>query len=854
MNGVTSDTHGSRPFMVRRRAILCAIAVLVLYTAGWCPRVFGPRIAAAQENVLSSGKLKIRRVEIEGNRTIPTSAIARKIKIRPDQIVSPQQIREEVAALHKTSWFFDVTPVFREPTADEGDGYVLVFKVRERPILRRVSYKGNEEVKTKQLEAITNLKEGGAFDVSLNRESARAIERYYFERGYIHCKVTLEKGNSEDDREVIFSVNEGPKVIVTDVKYKGNKFFSSGRLDTKLKTSTRKFWVWGGKFDPATIPDDIAALKDYYFSLGFFDVKIKDSVKETKDRSKVQITYEIEEGIRYKVGKIIFNGPQVISEKSFRERLKLREGEEFNDSELNADIAMIKGEYGKLGRIFAVVDTGSKYYEEPGKMDLVYNINEDKPYRIRKIIVKINGDYPTTKETTVLNRILVKPGDLADPALIRKSKRRLEGAQLYATGQGSPGKPPAIEIKQVSNQESREATAEIIRAQALDVPTNNPVINNSPQGDPFGQSLSLPPRDWYDYDVLDLEAQVDETQTGRLMIGAGINSDTGVVGSIVLDERNFDIMRPPTSWDDLWTGRAWRGNGEQFRLEAVPGALVNRYLVNWRNPYFLDQDVSFGVSGFYFDRIYSDWDERRLGGRVTLGKQFNREWAGAVAFRLEEVKISDPDVPTPPSLAEVLGDNFLSTVRASITHDTRDAAFLPSEGHFLEFAFEQGFGDFLYPRFEVEGSQFFQVGARPDGSGRQIISLRGQLGFTGDDTPIFEKFFAGGYQSFRGFRFRGVSPREFDVTVGGEFLALGTVEYMHPLLANDSVQAVIFSDFGTVQEDVSFDEFRVTVGAGLRITVPALGPVPLALDWAVPITDQPEDERQLFQFYFGVFN
>jgi outer membrane protein insertion porin family len=134
------------------------------------------------------------------------------------------------------------------------------------------------------------------------------------------------------------------------------------------------------------------------------------------------------------------------------------------------------------------------------------------------------------------------------------------------------------------------------------------------------------------------------------------------------------------------------------------------------------------------------------------------------------------------------------------------------------------------------------------------VTLRGQFGYTGEDTPIFEKFFAGGYQSFRGFRFRGVSPRVYDVTVGGEFLTLGTVEYMVPLMANDSVQAVVFSDFGTVEENVTFRHFRASVGAGLRITVPALGPVPLALDWAVPVADQPYDDRQLFAFYFGVFN
>ncbi|TWU09412.1 Outer membrane protein assembly factor BamA precursor [Symmachiella macrocystis] len=858
MNGVHIDTHGRRTLGRRRCAWLCALAVLVFVTAGSVSPELGLRVAAAQEfettSVREQGLLKIRRVEVEGNRTIPVDAIARKIMIRPDQEVTSQQIRAEVQSLHKTRWFFDVKPNLRE--ADDGDGYVLVFKVRERPILQDVVYKGNEEIKTKQLAAITNLRKGSAFDVSLNRDSVRAIESYYQEKGFIHCKVTLEKGDHEDDREVVFVIDEGPKVVVTKIKFEGNDFFSGPLLRTKVVTKTRKLGFFGGKFDPASIPDDIVALKEYYFSLGFFDVKIENDVKQSKDGSKVQLTYTIDEGIRYKVGEIRFNGPRVIAEETFREQLKLREGDEFDERKLNTDIAMIKAAYGKLGRIFAVVNTGSKYYDEPGKMDLVFDVNEDQPYRINKIIVKFKGEYPTTKESTVLDRIPIKPGDLADPAVLKLAKSRLEGSQLFA-GRGQPGAPPSLEVKQIDNEQVENAAREVVRAQYTDAPAQNPIVSNSPQGDPFGDSLGLPQADWVDSRMLDLEVGVEEAQTGRLMIGAGVNSDSGLVGSVVLDERNFDIFRPPTSWDDIWSGRAWRGAGQQFRLEAVPGTVVNRYLANWRDPYaftLFDRDVSFGVSGFFFNRIYNDWDEQRLGGRVTLGMQLDREWSIGTAFRLEDVEISNPDVPTPPSLAEAVGNNFLSTVRTSVSHDTRDAAFLPSEGHFVEAAYEQAFGDYSYPKFELEGSQYFQVGSRADGSGRQIVTLRGQFGYTGEDTPIFEKFYAGGYQSFRGFRFRGVSPREFDVTVGGEFLTLGTVEYMVPLMANDSVQAVVFSDFGTVEENVTFRHFRASVGAGLRITVPALGPVPLALDWAVPVADQPYDDRQLFAFYFGVFN
>jgi outer membrane protein insertion porin family len=132
------------------------------------------------------------------------------------------------------------------------------------------------------------------------------------------------------------------------------------------------------------------------------------------------------------------------------------------------------------------------------------------------------------------------------------------------------------------------------------------------------------------------------------------------------------------------------------------------------------------------------------------------------------------------------------------------------------------------------------------------LKVGGEVGWTGDDTPIYERFYAGGFQSLRGFEFRGVSPRQFDVRLGGRYLVLGTVEYQIPLTANDNVAAVVFSDAGTVENDADFDNFRVSVGAGLRLIIPAMGPVPLAFDFAVPLARADFDDTQVFSFYIGV--
>lgn len=350
-----------------------------------------------------------------------------------------------------------------------------------------------------------------------------------------------------------------------------------------------------------------------------------------------------------------------------------------------------------------------------------------------------------------------------------------------------------------------------------------------------------------------LDIHVEETQTGRLMFGVGINSDAGLVGSIVLDEQNFDWRRVPTSFEDIRNATAFRGAGQQLRIEAVPGTQVQRYMINFREPYLMDTPISFGISAFLFDRQYFDWDEQRLGGRLTFGYQFTPDLSGTIALRGERVNIRNPLLPAPTELLDVLGDNELWSARTALAHDTRDSVFLPTEGHRIELGFEQVFGQFDYPRGTLDASQYFLLHERPDRSGRHTLSFATQLGISGSQTPIFENFFAGGFSTMRGFRFRGASPRDMNVTVGGRLQWLNTVEYMFPMTADDMLRGVMFCDFGTVEREIELtgDDFRVAPGFGLRITVPAMGPAPIALDLAFPIARAEGDRIQNFSFFVG---
>jgi outer membrane protein insertion porin family len=337
------------------------------------------------------------------------------------------------------------------------------------------------------------------------------------------------------------------------------------------------------------------------------------------------------------------------------------------------------------------------------------------------------------------------------------------------------------------------------------------------------------------------------------MFGIGVNSDAGLVGSVVLNERNFDLFRPPTSLADILEGRAFRGAGQEFRLEAVPGTQLQRYTVSFREPHLFDSPYALGLSGYYYDRIFNEYTEERLGGRVTIDRQINPIWTGSVGLRMENVNVSNFAFFAPWQIRQSAGDNLVIAPRIGLRRDTRDSYLRPTEGSLIEGSYEQVFGDFTFPILNLEASKYWTLYQRPDGSGKQVLAARTQVAWEGSNAPVFERFYAGGFRSLRGFEFRGVGPVVDGFEVGGTFMLLNSVEYQIPVRANDQLYFVAFVDSGTVESQLEIKNYRVSAGVGARVIVPMLGPVPIALDFGFPIVKGPGDREQVFSFWVGLF-
>ena len=359
----------------------------------------------------------------------------------------------------------------------------------------------------------------------------------------------------------------------------------------------------------------------------------------------------------------------------------------------------------------------------------------------------------------------------------------------------------------------------------------------------------VPDDEIYDGDVL---VKVQEGRTGMFQASIGVNSDYGLVGNVSFTERNFNMFRLPTSfWRlDGWKD-AFRGGGQIFSAQASPGDEVQRYSVSWDIPYVFNTKYTFGVTALYGDHSFDDWFESRYGGELRLGRQWTPRFSTTANFGLYNVKIKDPSVSYVPDLTSALGKHDMYTLGLTATYDTRNHPFTPSAGYLVKGTIEQVLGSYQFPRASIDARYYKTLRKRFDGSGRWVLGLYSRAGWTGDDTPIYERYYGGGSQNLRGFEYREVTPRYpgSHFGVGGNFEFYNTAELLVPVSGGDEFQLAFYVDAGTVAKNIDdWGTFRVAPGFGFRFAIPMLGPAPLALDFTFPVVKDDSDVTQVVSF------
>ena len=687
----------------------------------------------------------------------------------------------------------------------------------------------------------------------------RALIKYYQDNGFFDVRVsaTTRPGKALGEEEITFTISEGDQYKVRKILIEGNKQLAEAQLREGFLMKP------GQPYNEGMRDLDFKTLLSKYWAIGCIKTKVEKDQPITDEPGQIDVVYRIEEGSPYYLGQFIVRGNGRTKDKVVR-REALMAG-------------LLPGELLDLNRMetFKKRLGATGYFvgnPQMGKAIDVQVINErsgDKPFG-EDVLTDPNGlnltrmqspepDVPQFPDPPAIPPIDVPP-DPGPPGLPPAGQAPAagnvgpEGAMPFgAGGQFDPapntvprpaGPPPVFPPSGPPPVfPPRRNPGALDPTQEPSLPNNNMNDVGPDRQEPFpGRSFA------------DIVTNVDEAPTGRLMFGVGASSFGGLSGTAILHESNFDIWAIPRSFSELTSGRAFRGAGQEFRLELSPGTLINRYTLSFRDPYLFDLPLGLGVSGYQWSRYYPDWSERRSGGRVSLGYQFGPQIYADTAFRIEDVDLHGFKYPAPAALLAAAGHTTLATLRPAIRFDNRNNPMAPTSGSYLEAAFEQGWGTFTFPKFTLEGKQHFTLGSRPDGSGKRTFTMRGRYGVTGRDTPIYERFFAGDYRSMRGFYYRGVGPHVLGVNTGGIMEAVGSIEYQFPWTASDKLQQVIFCDFGTVEANYSFTTFRAAIGTGLRVVIPQItGQLPLAFDLAFPVSKAEGDRTRYFSFFIGAF-
>jgi outer membrane protein insertion porin family len=255
-------------------------------------------------------------------------------------------------------------------------------------------------------------------------------------------------------------------------------------------------------------------------------------------------------------------------------------------------------------------------------------------------------------------------------------------------------------------------------------------------------------------------------------------------------------------------------------------------------------------------------------------------WGVSVALRAEQVTLSRPQdlfndgitqeyfplagptgnveyySDTAQELLNERGSHFLTSIKPAVVRDTTDSQVFPTTGSRTSVSLEQygvlG-GDVDITKF-VLGFNWYTTLYTDLFDRKTVLSLRNELGVIPFGTsPTYERFYLGGIGELRGFKFRGISPRSGPLNdpIGGDFEWMTTAEVNYPIY-EDMLRGVVFVDIGTVESDITITSIRSDVGAGIRLTLPLFGGLPIAVDFAYPVTKKSGDRTQWFAISLGM--
>jgi len=805
----------------------------------------------------SSQEFNVVGIEVQGNTTAATSLILSVAGISEGDQINATKTQEAVRRLYGLGFFRDIRLDAEEVTG----GLKLYIIVSELPKLRNLIFKGNKQVKTKDLEERLDLSEGAYLSNNLIFEKKKDIIDLYGEKGYFMAEVEHEVDYTVDSTEVdlTYKISEGSKVKVEKVVLTGNQRVPADKIIGKMRNRKRGF-LKTSNFDKDKYPEDKIKIIDYLHQEGYIDAYLKsDSIVTDTATNRMTIYLDIYEGPKYYFGDTYFTGNEVLPDDALQSVLKYRKRETFNTEKFEASLYEIYFLYQEKGHLHARIIDERKTRDS--LIDITFDIVEGLPSEVN--LVRIIGN-TKTRENVIRREMSLRPGQIFHRSLLLRSIRDITQLNYFAN----------------------------VMPDMVDLPTGD----------------------------VDIIVSVEEKPTAQVSAGAGYSGRDKFVGTFGLGIPNFrgtgqnvamniDIGSRRNSYsvsftepwafntptllgvDLYYTNRDWYTDFTEGRRG---GALRLGRRLRWPDNYFRAY-LRYRLE----DARYNEFSDSYTQTHSLVNRTFTiypaRDSLGNIIVVDGQVVLdtsyySALGIPLPGSL-EKFGErwNRASSLELTILRDSRDLPEFATRGSVLSYSVEQtgtwlgGFWEYRKHMLSVSKfvPLFWKIALASKVTYGVVTSSKA------DSTILeFDRFSVGGtsYSGIvRGYEEGSLTPDSIIVTdtvysfyvdtlgnmtdsqnvissiatVRGKYMLVGNFEVQLPIIENQ-LYCLLFFDVGNSwlnHQDIKFSDLYKGVGLGFRLVVPAIGTIGFDFGYSLDERYYPDgrlDQKQGWRPHFQI--
>lgn len=407
-----------------------------------------PAAAPAPAAVAPGGT--VREVRIEGIERVEPETIRSYLVIQPGDPFDNERIDRSLKALFATGLFADVS------IRREGDG--LVVKVLENPIINRIAFEGNRKLSDNQLSAEVQLKPRVVFTRTKVQADVKRILELYRRNGRFAATVDAKVIKLAQNRvDLVFEINEGASTGIKSINFIGAHKYSVSRLKGVISTRESRWYRFFSNddiYDPDRLTYDRELLRKFYLAEGYADFRVVSAVAELAPaRDGFYITFTIEEGARYKFGKIdLVNQLKDVQTDTLKPLLTTKPRGWYNADEVENSINKLTDALGNRG--FAFVDIQPKVTRHPENhtIDIVYEVKEGPRVYVERI--NITGNVRTL-DKVIRREFRLVEGDAFNSAKMKLSQQRIRNLGFFKKVDvtNDPGSAPDKTVVNVAVEE-----------------------------------------------------------------------------------------------------------------------------------------------------------------------------------------------------------------------------------------------------------------------------------------------------------------------------------------------------------------------------------------------------------------